>query len=278
MKRALGFVSLAGLAALGVAGFLLSRPISAPLGDEVMLEDMTWVEVRTALRAGRTTAIVPTGGTEQNGPHMILGKHNYIVRHTAERIARTLGNALVAPPLVYVPEGDTEPPQGHMRFAGTLSVPAPVFEQILEHAARSLKAHGFKVIAFVGDSGGNQQSQARVAERLDAAWQRAGVRVLHLGDYYAGAGQIEWLAAEGESAGAIGRHAGIRDTSELMAAHPDGIRSGMLADQGGLYLEATGVDGDPTRASAERGERLLSLKVGAAVAQIRALLAADPGR
>lgn len=266
---------LSGLLAVSLVGLaVLPRPLSAPLPDTVFLEEMTWVEVRDAIESGETTVLIPTGGVEQNGPHMVLGKHGYIVRHTAERIAKVMGDTLVAPLVSYVPEGPIEPPQGNMAFAGTISVPDEVFAAVLEYAARSLKAHGFTTIAFLGDSGDNQGPQAAVARRLSAAWAGEGVRVLHLGDYYAANGQRELLLAEGESAAAIGRHAGIRDTSELMAVHPEGVRWERLAPGGGRASEPTGVNGDPTRATAARGEVLLQLKVDAAVEQLRAARAA----
>src|SRR6188472_967872 len=107
----------------------------------VFLEDMTWTEVRDAIAAGRTTVIVPVGGTEQSGPHMALGKHNVRVKMLAGRIASELGNALVAPVVAYVPEGSIDPPAGHMRFAGTISIPEAAFETTLEYAARSFRRH-----------------------------------------------------------------------------------------------------------------------------------------
>ena len=57
------------------------------------------------MAAGSTIAIVPTGGTEKNGFHMAMGKHNFHVRAGADAMAKRLGNALVAPVLQYVPEG-----------------------------------------------------------------------------------------------------------------------------------------------------------------------------
>lgn len=246
-----------------------SRPLTAPVSQNVYLEELTWVEVREAVRQGKTTAIIPTGGVEQNGPHAVLGKHNYIVRHTAGEIARALGDALVAPVVGFVPEGSIEPPEGHMLLAGTISVSEEVFAAILESTARSLRAHGFTRILFIGDSGGNQATQARVAEALNAAWAGSGARALHVGDYYAANGQVAWLLERGETRQSIGTHAGIRDTSELMAVFPEGVRMDRLAPDGGKFTEPTGVAGDPTRASAERGQVLLRLKVEAALAQIR---------
>lgn len=261
------------IAAVAVLGALavVSRPLTAPLTEEVQLEALTWVETRALIEAGKTVALLPTGGLEQNGPHAVLGKHNYIVRHTAGLIAQALGNALVAPVVAYVPEGRINPPEGHMAFAGTISVPEEVFAAVLEHSARSLRAHGFKLICLVGDSGGNQAAQAAVADRLNAEWAADGVRVLHVGDYYAANGQIDWLREQGESDAAIGSHAGIRDSSELMAVFPEGVRHDRMAHNGGLFVnEATGVIGDPRRASAERGDVMIRLKVEAAVRQIRA--------
>ena len=62
--------------------------VLAQAPDTVFLEELTWTEVRDALAAGTTTVIIPTGGTEQNGPHMVLGKHNYLVRYKAGEVAR----------------------------------------------------------------------------------------------------------------------------------------------------------------------------------------------
>src|SRR6202012_4383517 len=112
----------------------------------IVLEDLTWTELRDAIGAGKTTIIVPIGGTEQNGPAMALGKHNRRVKLLSQRIAVALGNALVAPVIAYVPEGSISPPTGHMRFPGTISVPEEAFDRILEYAARSFKLAGFRDI------------------------------------------------------------------------------------------------------------------------------------
>ncbi len=261
---------LAGLAFIGVTW---PRPLTAPPVDNVYLEELTWVEVRGMIRSGKTTAVIPTAGVEQNGPHLVLGKHRYVVRHTAGRIATALGNALVAPVIDYVPEGSIDPPVGHMNFAGTISMPEEIFSGIVEHTARSLRQHGFTVIALVGDSGGNQAAQAAVAAKLNAEWAGTGARVIHVSDYYSAAnGQVAWLESQGETMDTIGTHAGIRDSSELMATFPAGVRADRIAPGGGRHWEATGVVGDPTRASAERGRILLDLKVQAALRQIRAAL------
>ena len=242
---------------------------AAPPPDTVFLEELTWTEVRDAVKGGKTTVIVPTGGTEQNGPHMALGKHNVIVRHAAEQIARRLGNALVAPVLAYVPEGDIEPPTGHMRFPGTISLPDEIFTKVVEYAARSLKVSGFRTIALIGDSGPNQRGLQAVAARLSREWARSGVRVHWVSDYYDGTGFAAWLRAQGEPPGDIGRHAGLADTSQLMAVAPALVRADRLAPGGDAAV--TGVSGNPARASAAYGQKGLDLRIAAAVAQIEAL-------
>src|SRR5215813_15111361 len=117
---------------LAIAFLCFAGMAAAQIPDTVFLERLTWTEVRDAVAAGKTTIIIPTGGTEQNGPHMAIGKHNVRVSANSERIARMLGNALVAPVIAYVPEGTIDPPTGHMRFPGTISIPDPVFRQVLE--------------------------------------------------------------------------------------------------------------------------------------------------
>lgn len=235
----------------------------------VKLEQLTWQEVRDRVAAGTTTVIVPTGGTEQNGPHVVLGKHNRIVAYTAEQIARRLGKTLVAPVMAYVPEGDIDPPTDHMGKHGTLTLDEATFERVLEQTARSLEHHGFRRICFLGDSYGNQAAQARVAARLNAEWAEKGVLVVHVSDYYDANGQTEWLMKQGETQEAIGGHAGIRDTSELMYVDPSGVRWNKRRKNGGSDFETSGVDGDPTRASRQRGKQLIELKIKAAIAQIR---------
>ena len=249
-----------------------SLALAAGPPDTVILEELTWTEVRDAIRAGKTTVIFPTGGTEQNGPHMVLGKHNYIVAYAAEQIARRLGNALVAPVLAYVPEGDLDPPAGHMRFPGTITLPHEVFMKVTEYAARSFKLSGFKDIVLIGDSGPNQKGLQSVAAMLNKEWARSDVRVHYISDYYSGNGFQEWLISQGEKPEAIGEHAGIYDTSQLMALNPRLIRMDKLAPGGDAGV--TGVTGNPTRSSITYGKKGLDMTIAAAVVQIQKLRAA----
>ena len=251
---------------------LASSAHAAQVSDTVFIEELTWIEVRDAIKAGKTTVIFPTGGTEQNGPHMVLGKHNFIVKHAAEQIARRLGNALVAPVLAYVPEGGIDPPSGHMRYPGTISLPDDVFMKVTEYAARSFRANGFKDIVLIGDSGGNQKPLQTVASSLSGQWAKSNVRVHFVSEYYNESAFREWLRSQAEKPEDIGAHAGIVDTSQLMAVNPNGIRRDKLVSGGDHNV--SGVTGNPARASVAYGKKGLEMKIEAAVAQIRKLIAA----
>jgi creatinine amidohydrolase len=266
-------ITIGALAGAALAAALMTRPLTAPMPDTVRIADMTWVEVKSAIAQGYDRVIVPSGGIEQNGPHMILGKHDHIVSYTAGRIASELGRTLVAPVVSFVPEGDYEPPTGHLRFPGTIGVSEEVYAGMLEGIAQSLKAGGFKTICFIADHGGSMRVQADVAARLGREWEQEGVRVISVEDYYGAAGeqQNKLLESQGETLATIGQHAGIADTSELMVAHPAGVDLGRYNM---FTLAQTGVDGDPRRATVERGKALLEIKVQAAVRQIRAALPA----
>lgn len=249
----------------------MDRAPSQPASSSVFLEDLTWTEVRDAIAAGKTTAIVPTGGTEQNGPIMAIGKHNYLVRYKAGEIAARLGNAIVAPVLAYVPEGDipgAKPAAGHMRFPGTITTPEDAYETVLEYAARSLRNAGFLDIAFIGDSGGNQAGQQAVAERLNREWAATNVRVHHVSDYYPGRGD-DIAAANGMSREAIGSHAGSQDTASLMYLNPGMLRFDKFAL--GTANDGQGHVGDPRFATAAIGRLILDAQVQDGARQIERL-------
>jgi creatinine amidohydrolase len=255
---------------------LAAIPAVAQVPDTVFIEELTWTEVRDAIKAGKTTVILPTGGTEQNGPHMVLGKHNFIIRHTADQIARRLGNTLVAPVVAYVPEGNIEPPSGHMRYPGAITLPNEHYMKLLEYAARSFKVNGFKDIVFIGDSGGNQDGMKQVAELLNKEWAGSGVRIHFVPEYYSGTGFSEWLMTQGEKKEDIGSHAGITDTSQLLAVDPRHIRKDKLADRGGF--EGSGVSGNPTKASVAYGKKGLELKIETTVKRVKELMATSATR
>ena len=262
---------LAAALAMQVCAPAQAAPAAAA---SVQLEELTSAELSHLIAAGTTTVLVPIGGTEQNGPHMVLGKHNVRAKVLATRIALELGLTVVAPVMAYVPEGEINPPQAHMRWAGTLSISDATFEALLDATARSLRQHGFRVVVLLGDHGGYQRSLERVAARLNRAWAAGKPavtsRVLALTDYYrvTQADYVAALKARGFTPAEIGSHAGLADTALALAAAPALVRDG-LADRT-LPTAADGVLGDPRRATRELGELGLQLIVQRSVAAIRA--------
>jgi len=257
------------LAAMIVALCALGPVHSADGSRSVYLDELTTTEVRAAIAAGKTTVLIPVGGTEQSGPAMALGKHNVRAHILAGRIAQRLGDALVAPVLAYVPEGAIDPPSQHMRFSGTISVPDAAFEAILEGAARSLRQHGFRCIVLLGDHGGYQSDLAAVAQRLERSWSSGGVHVLAVRQYYEAASRDypQELRRRGYSDAQIGTHAGLADTSLMLALDAEMVRGEAL---GSVALSTTpGVAGDPREASAKLGQIGVDLIVEHTVAAIR---------
>jgi creatinine amidohydrolase len=250
--------------------FLNFAPLAhATERPSIFLEDLTWTELRDEIGAGKTTIIIPIGGTEQNGPAMALGKHNRRVKLLSERIAVALGDAIVAPVIAYVPEGSINPPSGHMRFPGTISVPDAAFETILESVARSFKLHGFKDIVFLGDHGGYQANEQNVANKLNREWA-SNVRAHAITQYY-DAARIDFariLKDQGFTPSEIGTHAGLNDTSLMLALDPSFVRETQLSGVS-KFGAAEGVYGDPSKASASLGMLGVDAIVSQTVAAIK---------
>lgn len=243
---------LAGLFA--VLMIVMLRPALAQ-PPTVFLENLTWTELHHEILAGKTTMIIPIGGTEQSGPYVALGKHNARVKVLSADIARGLGNALVAPVIAYVPEGSYDPPTSHMRFPGTITIPDGAFEETLESAANSFRIHGFRNIVFLGDHGGYQKDLRIVVARLNREWAGTGARAFVPKAYYqtSSNGFDQILRRMGYRNNQIGTHAGLADTSLLLAVAPQLVRLHQLrrapkpGPQQGVY------GGDPRRASAALG-------------------------
>lgn len=241
-------------------------------GESLYLDEMTWTEVRDAIAAGRTTIIVPAGGTEQSGPHMALGKHNVRAHVLAGRIAGQLGNALVAPVLAYVPEGPVDAPGGHMRFPGTISVSGDAFKGVIEGAARSLRRAGFRDVVLIGDHGGYQAELTAVAAKLNREWAATPARVHFIAEYYrAGvAPYAQALRERGLGDAQIGLHAGAADTSLMLAIDPRLVRADRLAVP---PVAGDGTAGDPRPSTAALGQIGVDLIVARSVAAIRRAVA-----
>lgn len=245
---------------------LLATPLAGQ--QSVYIEDLTWTEVRSAIASGKTSAIIYIGSTEQNGPHLAIGKHNFIAHYVAGEVASKIGNALVYPTLPFAITGDLAKKTEHMRFPGSVSLAPQTYHDVVRDVALSAIDAGFKHVFIMGDHGGGQDVLGAVAKELDAVWHSKGVRVFYLPDPYF---KEKQQARAFEAAHGIPRdiHAGTDDTSEVMAidAQHRWVRQSLLANQGA----DNGVDGDPTKATPALGKMFLQYKIDNAVAQMRQL-------
>jgi creatinine amidohydrolase/Fe(II)-dependent formamide hydrolase-like protein len=273
-------------ASLLVAGFLFGqskvmnpdpkapRPIEAL--DSVWIEELTWMEVRDALQAGKTTVIVPTGGVEQNGPYLATGKHNYVLRATAEAIARKLGNALVAPIVAFVPEGAIDPPTSHMKYPGTISLTEDTYERLLTDICACFRTHGFANIVLIGDSGGNQKGMKAVADRLNAQWAGGKTRVHFIPEYYDYPGVTKWLAGQGIKQVSEGIHDDFAITAIMMTVDPTTVR--MKQRIAAKKFRINGVELAPAEQTIAWGKKIVDFRADATVKAIRQALAREPGK
>ncbi len=247
------------------------RPIEAL--NSVWIEELTWMEVRDAIAAGKTTAIISTGGIEQNGPYVATGKHNYILQSACEWIARDLGDALCAPILKLVPEGNIEEPSSHMRYPGTISLREETFQAVLDDIASSLKAHGFKHIIFIGDSGGNQRGMRAVAERLNERWTDAHAH--YIPEYYDNNGVVAFM--ENELGIAEGESDGFHDfywiTALQMVTDPATVRYDQRVAKG--LASINGVSIMPKEKTIDVGRRLMRWRADQTVKAIKAAISAS---
>jgi creatinine amidohydrolase/Fe(II)-dependent formamide hydrolase-like protein len=204
----------------------IDTPNPLPAPDTVWIEEMTWMDVRDAMAAGKKTVIISTGGIEPNGPWLATGKHNYVLRANCDAIARKLGNALCAPIVAFVPEGSLEPKSGHMLTVGTISLRQETFEALLADIVHSFKQHGFEHIMLIGDSGGNTTGMRNVAQKLNAEWNATPV-VAHIPEHYAYntvSALLRELGVTKEGMPEDGLHDDPGITMNMMVTDPESVR------------------------------------------------------
>ena len=226
--------------------------------DNLWMSELTILEMRDLVGPyGYTTALILNGTMEANGPYLTTGKHNHVLKVTGDRIARTLGNTLIAP-IVMIDQGDptsTETP-------GRLVLSPETLRAVLRDMATSLKAQGFTEVFFLGDSGSNQRMLAEVATELAEEWSGEDVLVAHIREYY-NYGDV--LRYQNEVLGKVelnkdldGYHDDYYITSLIMNDSPDHVRLSQRQAVGLDHINSLHID------EAE------ALEIGRKIAQFRA--------
>lgn len=242
----------------------MPRPIEAY--DSVFLEELTWLEVRDAMRAGKDTVIVAGGGVEMNGPYLALGKHQYILWANTEAIARKLGNALVAPLVQFVPEGNIRPPSRHMRYPGTISLRQETFQALLTDIAESLRTHGFQHVIFLSDSGDNVAGMTAVAEDLSKKWASSDTSIHYIPEFYKSASAREFLESQGIHETNEGHHDNVASSTQMMIVDPTMVRMKQRIAAGKTSIN--GVDIAPPK-GIEIGKKIVEYRANLTVSVIR---------
>ena len=248
--------------------YAMERPIEAL--DSVWIEELTWMEVRDAIAAGKTTAIVGTGGVEQNGPFLATGKHIYVLQGACEGIARKLGNALCAPIIKLVPEGSHNPKSGAMLYSGSISLRQETFEMVLEDVGESLKQHGFEHIIFIGDSGGNQTGMGNAATALNERWGET--RAHYVSEFYRYRDVFSYMEnelgiVEGEN---DGHHDDYVITTIMMVTDPETVRYQQRLDAG--LASINGLSIKDKGKSISIGKKLLQFRIDTTVKAIKEVM------
>jgi creatinine amidohydrolase len=183
--------------------------------ETVLIEEMTWPEVRAAIAGGgKRRVIVMLGAMEQHGPHLPIGTDTYLGYATGQRLARRLGDALVAP---VVTLGYSV---GHLPMAGTVSIEEATLEAVIVDVCRSLARHGFREVILLCSHGGNYRALRNVLPAVRE--EHHTLRISAITDF------DEWLedakafaAREGLEMTRLGVHAGQGETSLMLAHRPD---------------------------------------------------------
>ena len=249
----------------------MPRPID--MRDTLWIEDLTVLEVRDLIKAGKTTALILTGGIEENGPYLTTGKHNNVLRAMGDPIARALGNALIAP-IVTLEPGNPE----RVRMPGTVLLSPETFKAVVSDMAVSLKTQGFKHIMLLGDSGGNIKPLTEAAEALNVKWKAAGsdVRAYSITEYY-NYGEVEEF--EKTTLGIHEQMEGLHDDyyiSAIITVHdPNGVRMPERMKAGKFTIN--GVSLAPIEKTVENGKKIIAFRTEKTVAAIRKAMEAAKG-
>ncbi len=255
--------------------------------NTLLLEQMTSPQIRDALREGYRTVIVAGGSTEQHGRHLPIGADAMLGRQAAIAIAGAMGETLVAP---IVRPGCSD---HHMAFPGTITLPVPVFQELVRGYCASLSRHGFERIVLLTTHGGNTEAMRSLAPQLDESFPCRVAFADIIDDPRVAAAKEPVFAALGVTPEQGGFHAGFEETS-LLLAEEDGrwadmacAQPGFIGDSRGRVRELAakgawgigdispaGVLGDPRDANAAAGRALLAALVPVWVAIVREALEA----
>lgn len=245
-----------------------------PATRTVWIDQMTWMDVRDALASGKKTVIIPSGGIEPNGVWAALGKHDVIVQELCERIARKLGNALCAPVVEFVPEGEPGEPHSHMNTVGTIGLSNATYAALLTDIVRGMKQHGFENIILIGDHGGGQKAMAELASSLNKEW--GSTSVFYVKEFYSSWDGADALLQKDWKLWKPGATDGMHDDPDvefqMIVADPESVRWQERVKIGKASIN--GVSVADLKQSRQWGEKILDYRTGVTAEAITKAIAA----
>jgi creatinine amidohydrolase len=276
----------AGAAVLTLSTALMLAQVPVPAaaagaqgGQLTEFERMTWPEVKAALAAGKTTALIYTGGVEERGPQNANGGHNQMAYATVKAIAAKLGNAIFMPVLPFTPNN------AKAEIPGTIGITPELLGALLERIAEQSILNGFRNVVVMGDHGGGQPKvYDEVAKKLDDKYAAQGIHVYYCDQVYKPANDTfdKYLVDHGYPRSL---HGGIPDTAEMMYLDKDNVwvRRNLVATalgdpvvdgkaQVGPNSPHNGITGDARRSTPTLGKIIFDMKVDYAVRQIQGFI------
>jgi len=245
---------------------VLNMPRPIDMHDTVWIEDMTLLEIRDSIKAGKTTALILVGGMEDNGPYVTVSQHNSIVRAIGESVARQLGNALCAPVVGMAPGN---PERSHS--PGSIVLSDSTYTGILADMAASLKNQGFRNILFLVDHGEDQAGAKATAKSLNDKWRGSGATAHYVAAYY-NYDDVEKFERDvlGVHEQSEGYHDDYYTAATSVAIDPNGAR--MPERVKAHKTTINGVDLAGAKA-VEDGKKIIAFRTDVTVRAIRKLLA-----
>lgn len=216
---------------------------------KVLWQELRRPEFEEAAKAD-TIVIIPVASTEQHGNHLPINTDANCCFTIAQRAAQAIDEF----PVLVLPTVWTGYSPHHMDYPGTITLKYHTLVELLTQIAASVHAHGFKKIFFLNGHGGNSPIVAAMRAKLAAEEGISSVGY----DYWNISPTSEEMEAVSETDKGFIGHAGEAETSLQLYLQPDLVDMDCAA-------WTSGVCGDPSMGSREKGKRIIDAAVGALV-------------
>ena len=262
----------ASVAALVLLAVSARAETASPQAAGLRLRDVPWTEAEPFLTAQRVVVLPLGAASKEHGPHLLLGNDEILADYLAERVVRARPVALL-PTLTY----------GYypafLEYPGSVSLSLDTQRDVVVQICRSMAGYGPRRFYVLNTGLSTVAPLRESSERL----AREGI-VLRFTDIEGVGGEAERAVREEK----VGTHADEIETSMILYMRPEAVRmdraraDGLVARSGPLtrdpasptgHVTASGVFGDPTLATREKGEKVTEAKVAGILAEIDALAA-----